>query len=152
MGRTCALHFASRGACVVITGRNERALGETIGEIVNGAGKARHLAGDVTNPANRAAMVDKAIASFGRLDIVVAAAANGQGAVETFQSARSKMSAGERFIALLPAGAAGAAIDREVRALGADVVAFEGQESSEEGRERAWEAAALAVVSLAARA
>jgi NADP-dependent 3-hydroxy acid dehydrogenase YdfG len=40
-----ALVLAGRGARVVVTGPDERALGELVGEIVYGGGKARHVAG-----------------------------------------------------------------------------------------------------------
>ncbi|HVJ93606.1 MAG TPA: SDR family NAD(P)-dependent oxidoreductase [Labilithrix sp.] len=82
LGRTLALALAARGVKVVVTGREERALGETVGEIAYGGGKARHLVGDVRDPAQLAAAVDRAVEVFGGLDIVVAnAAASGRGAL-----------------------------------------------------------------------
>lgn len=72
IGRAVALALSARGVRVVVTGREERALGETVGEIAHGGGKARHLAGDVRDPAHLAAAVERAIETFGGLDIVIA--------------------------------------------------------------------------------
>ena len=72
VGRTIALALAARGVRVVVTGRNERALGETVGEIAYGGGKARHLVGDVRDAAHVEAATLRAIEVFGSLDIVIA--------------------------------------------------------------------------------
>lgn len=105
-GRWCALEFAARGAGVVIMGRNERSLGETVGEIANGAGKARHLAGDVLLDQGRSAVVQKAIDSFGGLDLLVCAAGNGVGAEEMVRAAAPQMREGGRAVILVHAGSA----------------------------------------------
>ena len=60
-----------------MTGRSERALGEVVGEIANAGQKARHLAGDVRDPAHLAAAVERAVSVFGGLDIAIAAASLG---------------------------------------------------------------------------
>ncbi len=72
IGRAIALALAAKGVRVVITGREEKALGETVGEIAYGGGKARHLAGDVRDPAHLEAAVAKAVEVFGGLDIAIA--------------------------------------------------------------------------------
>lgn len=72
VGRSIALALAARGVRVLVTGRNERALGETVGEIAYGGGKARHLAGDARDPAHVEAAALRAIEVFGGLDIVIA--------------------------------------------------------------------------------
>jgi NAD(P)-dependent dehydrogenase (short-subunit alcohol dehydrogenase family) len=72
IGRAIAQRLASEGLAVVITGRTEKHLGEAVGEITYQGGKARHLAGDVRDPAHLAAAVAKAKEVFGRLDVVVA--------------------------------------------------------------------------------
>ena len=72
IGRAIALALAARGVCVVITGRDEKALGSVIGEIANGGGKARHLKGDVRDAAHLRAAVARATETFGGLDIAVA--------------------------------------------------------------------------------
>jgi NAD(P)-dependent dehydrogenase (short-subunit alcohol dehydrogenase family) len=66
VGRAVALALAARGASVVVSGPVERRLGETVGEIAYGGGKARHVVGD---PAAAAA---RAVEVFGPVDIVVA--------------------------------------------------------------------------------
>ena len=78
IGRAIALALSARGVRVVVTGRQERALGETVGEIAHGGGKARHLAGDVRDPAHLAAAVERAIDTFGGLDLVIANAGQSQ--------------------------------------------------------------------------
>lgn len=71
IGRAIALALAARGVRVVVTGRTERALGEVVGEIANAGQKARHLAGDVTDPAHLDAALARARGVFGGLDVVV---------------------------------------------------------------------------------
>lgn len=72
IGRSIALALAARGVRLLVTGRDERALGETVGEIVYGGGKARHLAGDVRDVAHLEAAVHRTVEVFGPLDFVVA--------------------------------------------------------------------------------
>lgn len=74
IGRAISLRLAAAGAQVLVTGRDEKALGETVGEIAYGGGKARHLAGDVRDAAHLESAVKKAMEAFGAdgLDIVVA--------------------------------------------------------------------------------
>jgi len=120
IGRTTALALAARGARVVVCGRDEKALGETVGEIAHGGGKARHLAGDVRDPAHLGAAVGRAVDTFGGLDIVVANAGlsgkvelggdlaraeailqtNLLGAYYTFHAAAPKLGAGGRLLAM----------------------------------------------------
>jgi NAD(P)-dependent dehydrogenase (short-subunit alcohol dehydrogenase family) len=75
VAKEIALALAARGARIVVTGQDERALGETVGEIAYGGGKARHVVGDPMAAAARAIDV------FGSLDIVVAGAGADLGAV-----------------------------------------------------------------------
>jgi enoyl-[acyl-carrier-protein] reductase (NADH) len=72
LGRAIALALAARGVRVVVTGVDEKALGITVGEIVHGGGKARHLAGDPADAAHLTAAVERALEVFGGLDIVIA--------------------------------------------------------------------------------
>lgn len=72
IGRAIALALAARGVRVVITGRDEKALGETVGEIAYGGGQARHVVGDVGESAHLASAVDRAVEVFGGLDIAIA--------------------------------------------------------------------------------
>ena len=55
----------------MVTGRDEKSLGETVGEIVHGGGKARHVAGEGRASAVLAAAVERAKEVFGPLDIVI---------------------------------------------------------------------------------
>src|SRR5579872_6569779 len=72
IGRAIALELAARGAGVLVTGRDERSLGETVGEIVHGGGRARHLPGDVRQASHARDAVGLAWSVWGRLDVVVA--------------------------------------------------------------------------------
>jgi 3-oxoacyl-[acyl-carrier protein] reductase len=121
IGRSIALALAARGVRLLLTGREERALGETVGEIAHAGAKARHLCGDVREPAHLAAAVARAVEVFGALDIVIAnagqsaeakvdlgadlaraeaiLATNLMGAYYTFHAAVPRMSAGGRLLA-----------------------------------------------------
>jgi NAD(P)-dependent dehydrogenase (short-subunit alcohol dehydrogenase family) len=72
IGQAIALALSARGARVLVTGRGERELGETVGEVVHGGGQGRHLAGDVRDPAHARAAAARVIDTWGRLDVVVA--------------------------------------------------------------------------------
>lgn len=71
VGRAVALALAARGVRIVVAGRDERALGETVGEIAFGGGKARHVAGEPTADLGRVAAA-RARDVFGGLDVLVA--------------------------------------------------------------------------------
>ncbi len=72
IGRAIALELAGRGARVLVTGRDERALGETVGEVAHAGGQARHLVGDVRDERHVRAAVAHATNTWGRLHVVVA--------------------------------------------------------------------------------
>jgi hypothetical protein len=72
VGRAVALALAARGVDVVVAGADERALGRVVGEITCGGAKARHIAGDASDPAYLRAAVAKAVETFGKLTFVVA--------------------------------------------------------------------------------
>jgi NAD(P)-dependent dehydrogenase (short-subunit alcohol dehydrogenase family) len=72
IGRAIALELAGGGGRLLLTGRDERALGETVGEIAHAGGQARHVTGDVRDEAHSRAAVARAIEGWGRLDVVVA--------------------------------------------------------------------------------
>jgi 3-hydroxybutyrate dehydrogenase len=72
IGRAIALELAGRGARVLVTGRNERALGETVGEAAHAGGQVRHLVGDVRDEGHARAAAARAREVWGRLDIAVA--------------------------------------------------------------------------------
>jgi NAD(P)-dependent dehydrogenase (short-subunit alcohol dehydrogenase family) len=68
IGRAVALALGAAGARVLAAGREERALGETVGEIAHGGGKARMLASGEPEAA-----VARTLELFGAIDAVVAA-------------------------------------------------------------------------------
>lgn len=72
IGRAAALELAGRGAAVLCTGRDERALGETVGEIAYQRGKARHVVADVRDRGSLDRAAALANETFGGLDVVVA--------------------------------------------------------------------------------
>jgi NAD(P)-dependent dehydrogenase (short-subunit alcohol dehydrogenase family) len=74
LGRAIALALSARGVRIVVTGRDEKSLGETVGEIVHGGGKARHIAGEDRASSVLGTAVARAREVFGELDIVVDAA------------------------------------------------------------------------------
>jgi NAD(P)-dependent dehydrogenase (short-subunit alcohol dehydrogenase family) len=112
VGRAVSLALGARGVRVVVAGRDERPLGETVGEIAYGGGKARHLVADVREPAQVQAAVARAIEVFGGLDLVVSAAglaSDGEpgevlatnliGAHATFKAALDAMKGGGTLLA-----------------------------------------------------
>lgn len=72
IGRAIALDLAAAGASVLINARSSRDAAEETARAVEAAGGRAmiHMA-DVTDPGQVAPMVDAAVASFGRLDILV---------------------------------------------------------------------------------
>jgi hypothetical protein len=103
LGRAIALALSARGVRVVVTGPDEKALGETVGEVVYGGGKARHLAGDPSDPAHLAAAVERATSVFGAPDIVVVADA--PGAETTLNTLAKRLGAQGRLLLAVPAPA-----------------------------------------------
>lgn len=74
LGRAIALALSARGVRIVVTGRDEKSLGETVGEIVHGGGKARHVAGEGRASSVLGTAIARAREVFGELDIVIDAA------------------------------------------------------------------------------
>lgn len=68
IGRAAAILFAREGASVVIGARREDKLNELAEEIKNAGGSVRVLAGDVLSEEYSKALVDLAVAKFGKLD------------------------------------------------------------------------------------
>jgi NAD(P)-dependent dehydrogenase (short-subunit alcohol dehydrogenase family) len=94
IGRAIALDLSGRGVRLILTGRDERALGETVGEIAHGGGQARHIVGDVRDEKHVRAAVGRALETWGRLDAAIANAGQtgafhlGQGASAGFARVR----------------------------------------------------------------
>jgi NAD(P)-dependent dehydrogenase (short-subunit alcohol dehydrogenase family) len=68
MGLATARAFAEAGAAVVLADRNEQALRTTTDELKSAGHKALGVACDVADEDQVAAMVEQAVATFGRLD------------------------------------------------------------------------------------
>jgi len=68
IGRATALAFAAEGASVTVADLEADAARETVALINDGGGQATSTIGDVTDAAQVAAMIDAAVAAYGRLD------------------------------------------------------------------------------------
>jgi NAD(P)-dependent dehydrogenase (short-subunit alcohol dehydrogenase family) len=70
MGRVAATMFAAQGARVVVADTNEAAADETVAAVTGAGGQAVAVRADVSKEADARAMVDAAISSFGRIDVL----------------------------------------------------------------------------------
>ncbi len=77
IGRSLALAWAKRGACVVISGRDEVALAAVKREIEAAGGEALSEPGDVTDPRARVRLIERARHDRGRIDVLVNNAGRG---------------------------------------------------------------------------
>jgi 3-oxoacyl-[acyl-carrier protein] reductase len=71
LGRGVAEALADEGVSLVINARGEEALEVALSSLAGRGAKVVGYAGDVTTPDVPAALVERAVAEFGRLDIVV---------------------------------------------------------------------------------
>ncbi|MFG2497119.1 SDR family NAD(P)-dependent oxidoreductase [Streptomyces sp. NPDC048441] len=71
LGRATALALAAEGANVVVAGRTEGTLKETVGLIEDAGGTAVAVTADVSSSADLAALVDATVERFGSLDVAV---------------------------------------------------------------------------------
>ncbi|WP_371529313.1 SDR family oxidoreductase [Streptomyces sp. NBC_01283] len=71
LGRAMALAFAAEGANVVVAGRTEVPLKETVGLIEEAGGTALAVTADVSRSEDLAALVDATVERFGSLDVAV---------------------------------------------------------------------------------
>jgi len=70
MGRVAAQLFAAEGAKVVVAEYDERAGNETVASVAEAGGEASFVRTDVSKEADAKAMVDHAVATYGRLDVL----------------------------------------------------------------------------------
>lgn len=70
IGRATALAFAREGARVLVAGRREKEGHDVVAEIKAARGEALFVRTDVTREADHVALVERALATFGRLDFV----------------------------------------------------------------------------------
>jgi len=71
IGLETARLFAGEGASVVVVARRKERLAALVDQIATAGGKAIAVAGDVTREGDIQNAVQTAVATFGRLDIVV---------------------------------------------------------------------------------
>ena len=74
IGRAIAIAYAKGGAAVCCTARSESQIISTVETIAAAGGRALSVAADVTNYASISSVFERAVASFGRLDILVMSA------------------------------------------------------------------------------
>jgi 3-oxoacyl-[acyl-carrier protein] reductase len=76
IGRATALRFAAEGAAVVVNARADRAAVEAVaGEIRALGSRALPVVADVGDQGQVKAMVERAVAEFGKVDVLISAAA-----------------------------------------------------------------------------
>jgi NAD(P)-dependent dehydrogenase (short-subunit alcohol dehydrogenase family) len=71
IGGGCARRIAADGGSVLIVDINEGAAANTVNEIRAAGGTAEFMVGDVSKESVASEMVEKAVSSFGRLDLLV---------------------------------------------------------------------------------
>ena len=71
LGEAAARHLAEQGATVVLGARRADRIDELAAQINAAGGKALALQTDVTDPAQVQALVDAAVAQFGRIDVML---------------------------------------------------------------------------------
>jgi len=90
IGRSTALAFAGTGARLIVSGRREDVGLALAGELRGLGAEAEFVGADVSLEAEVRALVDRAVARFGRLDVAVNnAGTNGPGGLLTEQTAES---------------------------------------------------------------
>ena len=70
MGRVAALRFAAEGSRVVVADNRKAAADETVRQVRAAGGEATPIAVDVSAEADAKAMVEAAIQTYGRLDVI----------------------------------------------------------------------------------
>jgi NAD(P)-dependent dehydrogenase (short-subunit alcohol dehydrogenase family) len=71
IGKACALQFAAAGAAVIIAGRREQPLKDTVDEIKNRGGKGDYFICDTSSSASVKDVFGKITDKYGRIDILV---------------------------------------------------------------------------------
>lgn len=72
IGKACAIAFAEEGAKVVIAGRREKPLKDTVDEIKNQGGKAEYIIADISDSDQVNNLMDSVVKKHGKLDIYIA--------------------------------------------------------------------------------
>lgn len=76
IGRAIAIRFAREGARVIATGRNPEQGAETVRRMTEAGGSGQFMRHEVSAESDWAAVIGKALADYGKLDIVVNNAGN----------------------------------------------------------------------------
>jgi NAD(P)-dependent dehydrogenase (short-subunit alcohol dehydrogenase family) len=71
IGRAMAQLFAAEGAAIFLTARTEKELSTTAAGITQAGGRAAFFVGDLANEADCRTAFEKAVAAFGRVDILL---------------------------------------------------------------------------------
>ena len=71
MGEAAARHLAAKGACVVLGARRADRLDALVADIVAAGGNATAVVTDVTKGADVQKLVDAAVESYGRIDVLI---------------------------------------------------------------------------------
>ena len=77
IGRAMAIKWAARGASLVLSARNEKALAEVARDVASAGGEAFVEAGDVTDESHRQRLITRAVTEKGRIDVLVNNAGRG---------------------------------------------------------------------------
>jgi NAD(P)-dependent dehydrogenase (short-subunit alcohol dehydrogenase family) len=73
LGRACAIELAREGAAIVANyNQSAEPAQALVKDIESGGGRAIAMQGDVGNPADCKALIDKAVEAYGQIDILVA--------------------------------------------------------------------------------
>src|SRR4030095_3882235 len=78
IGRAAAIEFAKQGAQVVVSGRGEKEGNAVVAEIQALGGEAIFVKTDVSKASDVKAMIERTVATFGRLDFAFNKAGVGQ--------------------------------------------------------------------------
>ena len=70
IGREAAILFAREGAKVVAAGRRQAEGDETLGLLQRAGGEGIFVATDVTEPDSVAAMIEAAVKTYGKIDVL----------------------------------------------------------------------------------
>lgn len=70
MGRVAAAMFAGEGARVVVADANETAADQTVAAVTGAGGQAIAVRADVSQEADARGMIEAAVATFGRIDVL----------------------------------------------------------------------------------
>lgn len=71
IGRALAFEFGLKGSKIIITGRNQQALVETVNELSEKGVEVLPVVADVTSPEDNMRMAEEAIKRFGRIDVLI---------------------------------------------------------------------------------